>query len=300
MRHGACLSVHASRRPGAGGRAWEDGRAGGGERPAGGCLFPDPRGRSGSPVRSGPAGGGPDATRPAVRAKDEREGGRRDPQPRGVLAPPGLGGGLCGIGRQHGSHHEPGRGAAVHPACQAVSLYRAGAEDFPPAPAGPPCGAGRPGGDRAPGLRRRLVPAPSGSAPPSPASPPARGSPGPDWWKRKGGPEAAAQSGVNRGSVLRRAARLREAGFREAGRHPRTKPLDLALLRALRPAGLSLRQVGRRRGVSPATTVSRLRLPPPPAHLTGRRPSSKMPPGPGTDFRDGSGDGWRHGDHQEV
>ncbi len=105
---------------------------------------------------------------------------------------------------------------------------------------------------------------------------------------------------LNRREAARRAARLREARFREAGRHPRTKPLDLPLLHALRLAGLSLRQVGRRLGVSPTTISSRLRLPPPPGHLTGRRPSSKMPPGPGTDFRDGSGDACRHGDHQEV
>lgn len=68
---------------------------------------------------------------------------------------------------------------------------------------------------------------------------------------------------MNRGSVLQRAARLREARFREAGRHPRTKPLDLPLLHALRMAGLSLREIGRRLGTSPATIASRLRLPPP-------------------------------------
>ncbi len=200
MRHGACLSVHASRRPGAGGRAWEKGGAGGGERPAGGCLFPDRRGRSGSPVRSGPGGGGSDATRPAVRAKDEREGGRRDPRPRGASAPPGVGGGRGGIGRQYGAHHEPGRGAAVHPACQAVSLHRAGAEDFPPAPARSPCGARGARSDRPAGLRCRLVPASSGPAAPSSAPPPARGSPRPNREEREGGPEAAARSGVKRGS----------------------------------------------------------------------------------------------------
>ena len=136
-----------------------------------------------------------------------RTGGRgRDPTPGGA----GSSGGwrrLGGIGRQHGGNHGPGRGAPAPPAGQTFPFHRAGAENFPPAPAGPPCGAGRPGGDRAPGLPRRLVPAPSGSAPPSPASPPARGSPGPDSWKRKGGPEAAARSRVNRGSVLRRAPR---------------------------------------------------------------------------------------------
>ncbi|MGH7379845.1 MAG: hypothetical protein ACREJ7_06360 [Candidatus Methylomirabilales bacterium] len=62
---------------------------------------------------------------------------------------------------------------------------------------------------------------------------------------------------------MQRASRLQEAGFREAGAIPLTKPLDLALLRARRPAGLSLRQVGRRLGTSPATIASRLRLPPP-------------------------------------
>jgi len=185
-----------------------------------------------------------------VRVKDARAGGSATPRPGGA----GSSGGwrrLGGIGRQHGGNHGPGRGAPAPPAGQTFPFHRAGAEDFPPPPTGPPCGAGRPGGDRAPGLRRRLVPAPSGSAPPSPASPPARGSPGPDWWKRKEGPKTAARSRMNRGSVLRRAARLREAGFREAGRHPRTKPLDLALLRALRPAGLSLRRSGAGAGSPP-------------------------------------------------
>ncbi len=53
---------------------------------------------------------------------------------------------------------------------------------------------------------------------------------------------------------------LREAGFREAGAHPRTKPVDLPLLRALRLAGLSLRQIGRRLGVPPVTISARLRF----------------------------------------
>ena len=68
---------------------------------------------------------------------------------------------------------------------------------------------------------------------------------------------------LNRREAARHAARLREARFREAGGHPRTKPLDLALLHALRLAGLSLSEIGRRLGTSPATIASRLRLPHP-------------------------------------
>ena len=67
---------------------------------------------------------------------------------------------------------------------------------------------------------------------------------------------------LNRREAARPAARLREARFREAGSHPRTKPLDLSLLHALRLAGLSVRQIARRLGVSPATISARLHLPP--------------------------------------
>lgn len=104
---------------------------------------------------------------------------------------------------------------------------------------------------------------------------------------------------LNRREAARRAARLREARFREAGRHPRTKPVDLPLLHALLLAGLSLRTIARRLGVSPVTVSARLRLLAP-ADLTDRTPCSKMPPGPVTVSRDGSSHGRRHGDYQEV
>lgn len=96
---------------------------------------------------------------------------------------------------------------------------------------------------------------------------------------------------LNRREAAQRVARLREARFREAGRHPRAKLLDLALVHALRRAGLSLRKIARRLGVSPVTISSRLRLLSVPPHLTGRGPWSKMPPGPGTDGRGGCSDG---------
>lgn len=104
---------------------------------------------------------------------------------------------------------------------------------------------------------------------------------------------------LNRREAARRAAPLREARFREAGRHPRTKPVDPPLLRALLLAGLSLRKIARRLGVSPVTVSARLWLLAP-ADLTDRKRCSKMPPGPATGGRDGSRDGRRHGDHQEV
>lgn len=104
---------------------------------------------------------------------------------------------------------------------------------------------------------------------------------------------------LNRREAARRAARLREARFREAGRHPRTKPVDPPLLHALLLAGLSLRKIARRLGVSPVTVSARLRLLPP-ADLTDRKPCSKMPPSPATLGRDGSSNGGRHGNHQEV
>ncbi|MBI3003238.1 MAG: MucR family transcriptional regulator [candidate division NC10 bacterium] len=64
---------------------------------------------------------------------------------------------------------------------------------------------------------------------------------------------------LNRSEAARRAAALREARFRETGSHPRTKSLDLAVVSALRKEGLSLRQIARRLGVSPATISARLR-----------------------------------------
>lgn len=64
---------------------------------------------------------------------------------------------------------------------------------------------------------------------------------------------------LNRREAARRAAALREARFRETGSHPRTKSLDLAVVSALRQQGLSLRQIARRLGVSPATISARLR-----------------------------------------
>lgn len=69
---------------------------------------------------------------------------------------------------------------------------------------------------------------------------------------------------LNRQEVARRAARLREARYREAGLHPQVKPLDLRVLHALRLAGLSLRQIARRLGVSAAAISARLRPAPPP------------------------------------
>lgn len=68
---------------------------------------------------------------------------------------------------------------------------------------------------------------------------------------------------LNRREAAQRASRLREARFREVGSHPRTKSLDLTVLYTLRREGLSLRQIARRLGVSPATISSRLRPPPP-------------------------------------
>lgn len=64
---------------------------------------------------------------------------------------------------------------------------------------------------------------------------------------------------LNRREAARRAARLREARFRETGWHPLTKSLDLAAVYTLRQEGLSLRQIARRLGVSPATISARLR-----------------------------------------
>lgn len=104
---------------------------------------------------------------------------------------------------------------------------------------------------------------------------------------------------LNRREAACRAARLREARFREVGRHPRTKPVDLPLLHALVLAGLSLRKIARRLGVSPVTVSGRLRLLAA-ADLTDRNPCSKMPPGPAPVGRDGSSNGSRHGDHQKV
>lgn len=64
---------------------------------------------------------------------------------------------------------------------------------------------------------------------------------------------------LNKREAALRAAPLREARFRETGRDPRTKLLDLAVVQALRQEGISMRQIARRLGVSSSTISARLR-----------------------------------------